>query len=201
MRRGLLELLTEAGAGIRQGIDTSLLDRERALARELNARAAAQVQLLRGSPTREQAAALNQTISQLENDYEQVQAQIRRTSPRYASITQPQALTVAEIQRQVLDPDTLLLEYSLGAERSFLWAVSSSGLSSYELPKREAIQEAARQVLDLLTARSVSKSGEDASARARRIAEADARLPRRPANSARSCCDLSFPCCPASGSS
>ena len=175
--RGLLELLTEAGAAIRQGIDTSLLDRERALAKELNARAAAQVQLLRGSPTREQAAALNQTISQLENDYEQVQAQIRRTSPRYASITQPQALTVAEIQRQVLDPDTLLLEYSLGAERSFLWAVSSSGLSSYELPKREAIQEVARQVLDLLTARSVSKSGEGVSARARRIAEADARLP------------------------
>ena len=175
--RGLLELLTESGAAIRQGVDTSLLDRERALAKELNAQAAAQVQLLRRSHTPEQAAALKQTISQLENDYEQVQAQIRRTSPHYASITQPQTLTVAEIQRQVLDPDTLLLEYSLGTERSFLWAVSASGLSSYELPKRETIQEAARQVLDLLTARGASKSGEDASARARRIAEADARLP------------------------
>jgi hypothetical protein len=39
-----------------------------------------------------------------------VQAQIRRTSPRYAAIAQPEPLALREIQRQVLDPETLLLE-------------------------------------------------------------------------------------------
>jgi CHAT domain-containing protein/tetratricopeptide (TPR) repeat protein len=175
--RGLLELLTEAGAGIRSGVDLSLLARERALAKELNAQAAAQVQLLRGTHPPEQGAALKLKIGALESEYEDVQTQIRRTSPRYASITQPQALTLAEIQRQVLDPDTLLLEYALGAERSFLWAVSATAISTYELPKRETIDAAARQVLDLLTVRGTSKPGEGAGARARRIADADARLP------------------------
>jgi CHAT domain-containing protein/Tfp pilus assembly protein PilF len=172
--RGLLELLTEAGASIRQGVDASLLDRERALARELNAKAAAQVQLLRGSHSPEQAGALQKTISQLENDYEQVQAQIRRTSPRYAAITQPAALTLAEIQHQVLDPDTLLLEYSLGVEQSYLWVVTNHSISSYVLPNRETIQAPARQLIALLTARSETRRGEDATSKSRRVADADA---------------------------
>src|SRR6266508_1227795 len=41
--RSLLELLTEARADIRQGVDSSLLERERSLQQRLNARAAAQV--------------------------------------------------------------------------------------------------------------------------------------------------------------
>jgi len=113
--RGLLELLTEAGANIRQGVDGALLERERTLASQLNAKAASQVQLLSKPHTPERADALKQEISQLENDYDQVQAQVRRVSPRYAALTQPQPLKFAQIQQQ-LDADTLLLEYALGEE-------------------------------------------------------------------------------------
>jgi CHAT domain-containing protein/Tfp pilus assembly protein PilF len=152
--RSLLELLTEAGAGIRQGVDVGLLDRERGLAEALNKKAAEQVQLLARTHTPEQAAALNKAIIELESDYEQVQAQIRRTSPRYAAIAQPEPLALGEIQRQVLDPETLLLEYSLGEDRSYVWAVGTDSVSSHELPNREEIQRASREVLDLLTERS-----------------------------------------------
>src|SRR5262249_26502018 len=107
--RGLLELLTEAGADIRHGVDAALLEQERALARRLNAKAQQLTQ--RNSP--EQAAALNREIGQLENDYEQAQAAIRRASPRYAALTSPQPLKFSEIQRQ-LDEETLFLEYALG---------------------------------------------------------------------------------------
>jgi CHAT domain-containing protein len=55
-----------------------------------------------------------------------------------------------EIQQQVLDDDTLLLEYSLGEERSYLWAVSKTGITSYELPKRAEIELAARGFYELL---------------------------------------------------
>jgi CHAT domain-containing protein len=151
--RSLLELLTEAGAGIRQGVDVGLLDRERALAEELNRKAAEQAQFLARTHTADQAAALNKTLTQLESDYEQVQAQIRRTSPRYAAIAQPEPLPLREIQRQVLDNETLLLEYSLGQDRSYVWAVGPDSVSSHELPNREEIQKASREVLDLLTAR------------------------------------------------
>ncbi|HET9227481.1 MAG TPA: tetratricopeptide repeat protein, partial [Thermoanaerobaculia bacterium] len=45
-------------------------------------------------------------------------------------------LTVREIQREVADKDTLLLQYALGPERSFLWAVTPDSLTSFELPPR-----------------------------------------------------------------
>jgi len=170
--RGLLELLTEAGVDVRQGVDVALLERERRLAQELNA--AAQRRIQRRTP--EQAAALAKEISQLENDYEQAQATIRRASPRYAALVQPQPLKFDEIQRQ-LDENTLLLEYSLGAERSFLWAVTSNSLTSYELPGEEEIKRATLGVYDLLTARSRAVRGETPQQRRQRIAQAETRLP------------------------
>jgi CHAT domain-containing protein len=80
-----------------------------------------------------------------------VESQIRQTSPRYAALTQPQPLSLKEIQTTVVAPDTLLLEYSLGAERSYLWAVTPTSIITYELPKREEIETVARQVYTLLT--------------------------------------------------
>jgi CHAT domain-containing protein len=44
----------------------------------------------------------------------------------------------------------MLLEYALGAEKSYLWVVTQSELKSFELPKRAVIEAAARRVYDLL---------------------------------------------------
>ena len=40
----------------------------------------------------------------------------------------------------------LLLEYSLGEERSYLWAVTPTSIKSFELPKRAEIETTARGV-------------------------------------------------------
>jgi CHAT domain-containing protein len=44
----------------------------------------------------------------------------------------------------------LLLEYALGKERSFLWAVTGNSFASYELPRRETIETAAQRFYKLL---------------------------------------------------
>ncbi|HKQ79522.1 MAG TPA: tetratricopeptide repeat protein [Blastocatellia bacterium] len=170
--RGLVEMLRESGADIRQGVDRSLIERERALAWQINAKAQQLTQRL----PREQVAALNGEISRLEEEYQQTQTAIRRASPRYNALTSPQPLKLAEMQRQ-LDDQTILLEFSLGAERSFLWAVTKNSLSSFELPKRERIEQGARRVYDLLTARSRGPKGETPSQRRARLAEAERRFP------------------------
>jgi tetratricopeptide (TPR) repeat protein len=149
--RALLDMLTEAGADIRQGIEPQLLARERALQQQLNTAARAQIKLLGGQHTDEQAAALAKEIAALTTEYQQVESEIRQQSPRYAALTQPQPLSPAEMQAQVLDADTLLLEYALGDERSYLWAVTRDGINSYELPKRAEIEETARQAYALFT--------------------------------------------------
>ena len=51
----------------------------------------------------------------------------------------------------MLDEDTLLLEYELGEERSYLWAVTPTSLTTFELPKRAEIEVAARHLYELLT--------------------------------------------------
>ncbi|PSB21146.1 hypothetical protein C7B65_04185 [Phormidesmis priestleyi ULC007] len=77
----------------------------------------------------------------------------RTADPRYQQLTQPPQLK--EIQQQILDNDTMLLEYSLGEERSYLWAVTKTEISSYELPKRSVIEAVAKDFYDYLTVPSL----------------------------------------------
>jgi CHAT domain-containing protein len=88
---------------------------------------------------------------------------------------QPQPLGLEGIQAQ-LNANTVLLEYSLGDERSYLWVVTPNSLKTYKLPAREQIEKAARQVYESLTARSVFNSLESPMERQRRIADADVRF-------------------------
>ncbi|MGB9180858.1 MAG: CHAT domain-containing protein, partial [Pyrinomonadaceae bacterium] len=137
-------------------------------------KAAYQTRLLSGAHNTEQAAAIAKEIEDLTTEYEQVQAQIRLKSPRYAALTQPQPLSLKEIQTKVLDRDTLLLEYALGKERSYLWAVTTDSLQSFELPARVEIERAARRAYELLTARNRRVSGETTEQKRARVAQSDA---------------------------
>lgn len=170
LARSLLETLAEVRVDIRQGVDPALLERERQLQQSLNDKAERQM-LLHGQKNQE-AGALAAEIEQITAEYDAVRAQIRVTNPHYAALTQPQPLSLREIQQRVLDDDTLLLEYSLGDERSYLWAVTRSEVTSYELPKRAEIEEAARNFYQLLTARQ-PVAGETTEQRRARVKTAD----------------------------
>ncbi|HET6668678.1 MAG TPA: CHAT domain-containing protein [Pyrinomonadaceae bacterium] len=174
--RSLLELLNEAQVDIRKGVNPELIDRERNLAQLLNAKAQRQIRLLAQKNVQEQLNEVNKELRELEDEYRKVQTSIRSSSPGYAALTQPQPLKLQEIQGE-LDSNTLLLEYSLGEERSYLWLVSKAGLRSYELPNQRQIEKHAREVYSLLTSRSSSVSGETVSQKEKRIVAADAKLP------------------------
>jgi len=165
--RSLLELLTESRIDVRQGVDSSLLERERSLQQLLNAKAAAQVALLSRKHTPAQADVAAKEITSITTEYEELRAQIRARSPRYAALTQPQPLSMKEIQRQVLDPDTLLMEYSLGDDASYLFVVSPTSITCHQLPKRAEIEAVTRRVRDLLTAPQPQPSDTEAKYEAR----------------------------------
>ncbi len=147
--RSLLDMLAAAGTDVRQGVDPKLLARERDISDRLNAKGARLLPLLGRDDPR--AATLTAEIRDLQSEYQDVEAAIRAASPRYAALTQPAPLTVVQIQQQVLDPDTLLLEYSLGEKRSWLWAVGTDQLHAFQLPPRSAIEAQAARVYELLT--------------------------------------------------
>lgn len=177
--RTLLETLVEARADIQHGADPALIERQRELQRQIDEKAEAQARLPAGAHTREQAEAAAREIDNLLSEREQVRAQIRAKNPRYAALAQPQPLRFEEIQK-LLDRDAALLEYALGDDRSYLWVVTSDSLACRELPSREEIENATREVYSHLTARNRSVKGEaafSAQARAdRQYAKASARL-------------------------
>jgi CHAT domain-containing protein/tetratricopeptide (TPR) repeat protein len=160
--RSLLEILTEARADVRRGVDTQLVKQERSLQQQLNALEFSRVKLLSGQYTNKDLDAIKQQIESLLTQLDRVQAQIRQENPTYAAITQPGAFTLnlQQIQQQVLDDNTLLLEYSLGSDRSYLWAVTKTGITSYSLPKRADIEVAAKDFSNQLNSPEAVSSPE-----------------------------------------
>lgn len=148
--RALLDLLSEAGTDIRQGVDPALLGRERGLQQLLNARADRYTRVLSGKHTPEQARDLQKAVADATSEYEQVRAQIRSGSPRYAALTQPEPLRAGEVQ-ELLDADTALVEFTVGEERSYAWRVTRARIDSFELPGRATLDAAARRFHALMT--------------------------------------------------
>jgi CHAT domain-containing protein/Flp pilus assembly protein TadD len=173
--RVLLESLLDARVDFRQGAERELIDRDLALQRQLNNASLQLSRILTKGSRDDQSAAAARSVEDLAHRYDMLQAEIRRGSPRYADLMQPRSLTASEIQQQVLDTNTVLLEFALGEERSWLWAVTSMTLTSVELPPRREIDAAARAVYDQLTARQ-RKPGEASDAYHRRVASADREL-------------------------
>ena len=171
--RGLVDSLVESRANLRQGVDASLIERERSLQQLINSKESYRMRFRSNKATQKQAEELEVELDRMLAEYGEVREQIRLKSPRYASLTQPATLGLRDVQR-LIDRDTLLLEYSLGKNSSYLWAVTDSSITSFALPSRDEIETAARRVYEIATARNHRVEGESVEARRARIAQADA---------------------------
>jgi CHAT domain-containing protein/tetratricopeptide (TPR) repeat protein len=151
--RALIEILAEAGADLHQGMDPKQIERERELQESLAAKERYQMQVSNSKQTEAEAAEVAREIRQLTTEEHMLQAQMRQQNPRYAALTQPKPLSLEKIQAELRNEDTLLLEYALGDDKSYLWAVTQDSVRSFELPSRATLEHAAREVYDLLTIR------------------------------------------------
>lgn len=167
LARSLLDGLAESGADLpKGGARPDLRARERELEREIEALVSRQT-LLAQETGEADAALLRKVQAELGSRWDEldrVRAALRASDPRYAALTQPRPASAEEIRRELLDRDTLLLEYRLGEKRSFLRAVTPDSLQSFVLPGRAEIERVAGRVRDLL-ARSRSRKAEIASHR------------------------------------
>lgn len=135
--RSLLEMLAESGALA----DPKLRAREAELGERIN-RADARRRSLAGK----EAELADAEVRELLRQQDRIQAEIRLSRSPAA----PKPLTLTEIQREVVDAGTVLLEYGLGEERSFLWVVTPDSLSTFVLPPRARIEQTARRAAELL---------------------------------------------------
>jgi CHAT domain-containing protein len=141
--RSLLDMLGEVNAQITEGVPPDLLkrkqdnlDQQQAIAEQLTGISLAAEQ-------KEKPSQLEANLDKLQTEFDEIENQIRAANPRYASLTAPQPQSLAEVQQKVLDDGTVLLEYSLGSDNSYLFAVTSSGVSLYKLPRRADVDKLA----------------------------------------------------------
>lgn len=133
--RSLLDLLSIAS----QSPDPEELRRYDELSRRVNARHA---NLLAVSSRGIEENEEDQLVGLIES-LRQARAEAQGPLLRNAS---PPILSLESVQSRLLDNETLLLEYFLGEERSFLWAVTPEAVRFVsDLPGRERIEALARQ--------------------------------------------------------
>ncbi|MGF1676912.1 MAG: tetratricopeptide repeat protein [Rivularia sp. (in: cyanobacteria)] len=129
--RGLIELLAQANAKISKNVDPKFIAEEQELQLKRQAQEKILAQLINQTPLPKDTIKQTETkIENIINQQKQLKAKIRAQNPERDKITNPEPLKLPEIQQQ-LDKDTVLLQYSLGKERSYLWLVTPTSLTSY----------------------------------------------------------------------
>jgi CHAT domain-containing protein len=146
--RSLLDTLAEAQAEISLPGDPKLVQKADELQQQIDAMAE-QLLFLRNRSRTEDASFVAKRIDALTAEYEDIQTRLRASNPRYAALTQPRLLDLAEIRKQLLDDNTLLLEYALGEKRSYLWAVTQTSVKGFQLSNSDEIEKAARRLREL----------------------------------------------------
>jgi CHAT domain-containing protein/Tfp pilus assembly protein PilF len=152
--RLLLDSFEEAQQGFREADDQNLLARRKRLRQQLSSSTDLQIRLLSNKLLPHQAAGLKEKLAAVEEQLQAVEEQLKARKPKIAGLTSPNILSAAEIQKRVLDKDTLLLEYALGDEHSYLWVVDTAGVSTFELPGRAEITSAASPFNELARKRN-----------------------------------------------
>ncbi|HEX5085053.1 MAG TPA: CHAT domain-containing tetratricopeptide repeat protein [Blastocatellia bacterium] len=157
--RTMLELLSESRIDLSKWIGTGYLGRLNELELKLEsaenrrAQAGARKQI-------EKLAQIDNEIEELLREKDLLNGQIRDNHPQYAALKTPVPLSPSEIQRQLLDENTVLLEYMLGSAYGYIWMVTPDSISSYQLPPVRKIDQAARRVQELLASRKSPPGGE-----------------------------------------
>jgi len=157
--RSLSEMLSEAGASLREGVPAELIERENVVLASLRKKAGEEMSLretrfkLTQTRTPESGNraerliqnsraldSVNREITQLTAQLDQATTEIAASMPRkYENLVRPRSVGLKELQDKLLDADSLALEYSLGEDRSYLWVIDSDSLTSYVLPGRTEI--------------------------------------------------------------
>lgn len=154
--RSLIDLLKEPPASSNQGLSADLLERERELRGLIRVQAQYQMELSLSPKNSVEVAEVANEVAQLRAEYQDIQAQISKQIPKLVSLHSFVPSNLPEIQNELRDSDTMLLQYALGDEESYLWAVTANSFQSYRLPPRKTLEDAAGEVYPLLIARQTS---------------------------------------------
>ena len=175
--RVMLENLSLSEADFTKDADAETVRREKEIRVLLNAKADKLIDLLSQNAEKSETDKISVDINELEYDLESIKSELKQKSPIYSAIKNPPPFDVAEFQQNILDENSLLLEFSFGIEESYLWLVGKTEVSSYVLPPRAEIETYIENLRAQVASREI-KEGEEVEDYQKRISEAESNYQR-----------------------
>ena len=162
--RSLLDRIRESQARLREGAAADLLRRESELGDLIRALANYEMELTfaaKKDPTEREA--VSRRLAQLRSDYQEIEVKLRAQNAKQMRLESFEITDVKQIQEVLRPGNELLLQYALGNQQSYLWAITSDSFHSYKLPPAKQIEDVANEVSELVVARQKfnrSKTGD-----------------------------------------
>jgi len=156
--RLLLDLLSQAQAGQHEGAAAELLNREREIRAYLTSLEGYAMELSLRKKDSAEWVEVNKQIAELRSKYQEVRARLVEQMPARPSLDRFTPSDLNQVQNQLRNSETLLLDFHLGDERSYLWTVTGNSFHSYELPSRKIIEAAATELSQPILARQEQNS-------------------------------------------
>jgi CHAT domain-containing protein/tetratricopeptide (TPR) repeat protein len=134
--RAFLNQIGNQQVDFRRGAGATLVEQEQALRQEIvglqNALAAE-----RAKPTGEQSqeliATLTAALEAARDDYSQLLIRLKLISPEYESLVNVDTLSLSAVQEQLLDEETLLVEYFVLEEYSLAWVIGHDSFEAVQI--------------------------------------------------------------------
>ena len=150
--RSLSELLRDTQTTVMVGVDPLLAQKEKSLRHAIRTTVDQTVSLLATNYKKEELDKLEGFLRRLREQHKQITARLRQQNPDYDKIEDPASYSLQHIQNVVIEDDqTVLLEYLLGPNASYVWAITRNSVDVFELPKADEITAAVRSVYENLS--------------------------------------------------
>src|SRR5215212_5893256 len=148
--RSLAEMLRDTQTKLTAGTDPHLAEQERTLRQSIRAKVDETVTLLAKDYNKEDFDKLEKSLTSLREQHHRVTARMRGSNPTSDPGKETVTYSVQQIQDLVLEDDqTMLLEYFLGHNASYVWAITHNSVKVFKLRKAAEITDAVRKVYDI----------------------------------------------------
>jgi len=146
--RAFLDSLELSQVNISRGIAFKLQNQEKEIMKDISN---IYNKLLAAKLSPEEKKEIQEQLTDKEDELETLKREIRTKSPVYANLKYPEAITLEETQKELLDAKTAFFAYSIGRENSYTFVITKKDLSIFLLPSKDRIQSLVTDYKKIIT--------------------------------------------------
>lgn len=178
--RAFTENLAEVNAKIDSQIDPSLTKQHREQLSLLSVKLQTRLEFSKETTgTKQNLERIDKEIDQITENLQEIEKKIAKTNLQYGALKYFPIISLKDVQSKLLDKETVLIEYFLGNENSYVWVIGTDFANSYKLPKETEIEQLAIDTQHLISERIKGEKFENNNDKINRTELADEELRKK----------------------